>query len=183
MSEWVEQYTDDLCAWAYYKTSDSELAQDLVQETFLAAWKNIEGFEGKSKPLTWLKSILNNKIVDYYRKNGKVILESMDQFAITNESPSNELFDSKGLWVNNIHPSWEDETHLLDNAEFRNVFDACIDSLPENAKFAILSKYIFEKKAEEVCQELNISTTNYWQLIHRAKIKLKKCLDSNWSLQ
>jgi RNA polymerase sigma-70 factor (TIGR02943 family) len=183
MSEWVDLYTNDLYNWAYYKTSNTELSQDLVQDAFLAAWNNIEGFQGNSKPLTWLKSILNNKIVDYYRKNGKIIFESINHNLSNENDVTMVFFTPDGSWSDDNHPAWENEEHLLDNSGFKKIFDACIESLPESAKFAVLSKYILEKKAEEICQELNISPTNYWQLIHRAKLKLKKCLDANWNNQ
>jgi RNA polymerase sigma-70 factor (ECF subfamily) len=183
MSEWVDLYTNDLYNWAYYKTSNSDLSQDLVQDTFLAAWKNLDGFQENSKPLTWFKSILNNKIIDHYRKNAKVVIEPIDVIQNSHENHSEGIFNEKGIWNSNMRASWENETNLLDNLEFKKVLDHCLESLPENLKLAVLSKYIFEKKAETICQELNISPTNYWQLIHRAKMKLKKCLDANWSHQ
>ncbi|MFA7327306.1 MAG: RNA polymerase sigma factor [Candidatus Kapaibacterium sp.] len=68
IKSWVELYSDQLYTWAFYKTSDKETAEDLVQETFLAAINSFEKFEGKSEPKTWLLSILKNKIADHFRK-------------------------------------------------------------------------------------------------------------------
>ncbi|PIY34119.1 MAG: hypothetical protein COZ08_03655, partial [Bacteroidetes bacterium CG_4_10_14_3_um_filter_42_6] len=67
LSVLVEQYAGDLYKRAFYKVSDSEMAKDLVQDTFMAAAEKISTFKGESTPKTWLFSILNNKIIDYYR--------------------------------------------------------------------------------------------------------------------
>lgn len=68
LNELVEQYTDDLYSWAFHKVSDTEIAKDLVQDTFLTAAEKIGTFKGNSSPKTWLFAILKNKIIDHYRK-------------------------------------------------------------------------------------------------------------------
>ena len=68
LAHWVEEYTSGLFSWALHKISDEELARDLVQDTFMAAAEKISSFRGESSPKTFLFSILNNKIVDHYRK-------------------------------------------------------------------------------------------------------------------
>jgi RNA polymerase sigma-70 factor (ECF subfamily) len=65
LEQWVNQFSDELYSWAF--SSSKEIAEDLVQDTFLAAFHKIDSFEGKSQPKTWLFSILNNKVIDYYR--------------------------------------------------------------------------------------------------------------------
>ncbi|WP_418262403.1 RNA polymerase sigma factor [Flavobacterium faecale] len=71
LEKWVHQFSDELYSWALYKTSSKETAEDLVQETFLAAYNKIDSFQEKSQPKTWLFSILNNKVVDYYRLSAR----------------------------------------------------------------------------------------------------------------
>src|SRR5258708_34215440 len=66
---WVQLYSDNMYSWAFYKTRSKETAEDLVQDSFLAAFQSFAAFEGKSNPKTWLFAILNNKISDDYRKN------------------------------------------------------------------------------------------------------------------
>ena len=80
--DWVNDYNDQLYSWAYHKTSSKEMAEDLVQDTFLSAYKNLENFKNESNPKTWLFSILNNKIIDFYRNLNKMF-ES-----INSENPS-----------------------------------------------------------------------------------------------
>ncbi|MDX2414278.1 MAG: RNA polymerase sigma factor, partial [Bacteroidales bacterium] len=91
LSEWVETYTSDLYSWAYHKVSDPEMAKDLVQDTFLAAAEKIQGFRGDSTPKTWLFSILNNKIIDFYRKRVKQPVKMENQVLST-------FFDEDESW-------------------------------------------------------------------------------------
>ena len=180
---WVELYSDKLYAWAHYKTSSKETAEDLVQDTFLAAVTSFSKFEEKSNPLTWLTAILNNKIIDYHRKKIKdpVInkaAQNLPELAGFFES----FFDKNGDWLKEQQPvNWPNTSeHLLDDNNFRNVLQLCMKKLPANWFSAIQLKYIEEKKTEHICQELGIATTNYWQILHRAKLQLRKCLEINW---
>ena len=171
----VEKYTDDLYSWAYHKVTDAELAKDLVQETFLAAAKNVHTFKGNSSPKTWLFAILNNKITDYYRKKVNQTIR-IDHRLISN------LFDEQGSWKIEKRPQdWhEEETNLLDDNDFQQILEQCLDELPEHWNNAVKLKYLLSKKGDEICQELGISRTNYWQIIHRAKLQLRDCIENNW---
>ena len=175
LSKWVEDYTDGLYSWALHKVSDSELARDLVQDTFLAAAEKIDSFRGDSNPKTWLFSILNNKIIDVYRKKVKQPITGED-------SIFSQFFDEGGDWKIEKRPSlWnEDEPHLLDNAEFKKVLKQCMDALPEKWNASVKLKYLLQKKGEEICQELDITPTNLWQIIHRAKLQLRACIENGW---
>jgi RNA polymerase sigma-70 factor (ECF subfamily) len=174
---WVEKYTQELYSWALHKISDSELAADLVQETFLAAAEKIESFKGDSSPKTWLFSILNHKIIDHYRKkvNQPVHLEN---------HAFSRFFSNEGDWKENNKPkNWhaqENEQHLLDDNEFLNVLKKCLDALPEKWSISVKLKYLSDKSGDEICQELDITPSNYWQIIHRAKLQLRECIEKNW---
>lgn len=180
---WFHKYSDDLFRWAYHKTSSKEIAEDLVQETFLSAVKGFDGFKKNSQPKTWLFAILNNKIIDFYRKKAKFItlngIHSEQKFINQTDS----FFDSDRRWTLNREAiQWEEEKHILDNPEFKNVLNSCIGELPENWKFAITTKYLLNKSSELICQELKVTPSNYWQIVHRAKLMLKKCIDLNWKI-
>lgn len=181
IKQWVLDYTDSLYAWAYQKTSNKEIAEDLVQDTFIAAYTAYSNFQQKSKPKTWLFSILNNKITDYYRKTilSPLSLESLSEENAVEAVDS--MFDQNKNWKSIHYPShWEEEANLLDNPEFNKVLGYCIEDLPLQWRQAITLKYLLDKPAEDVCQELKISTTNYWQIMHRAKLLLKKCIELKW---
>ncbi|MFC2115962.1 sigma-70 family RNA polymerase sigma factor [Bacteroidota bacterium] len=172
---WVDEYTSDLYSWALYKVSDEELAKDLVQDTFLAAAEKLDSFRGDSSPKTYLFSIINYKIIDHYRKkvNRPVTMEN-DKLSA--------FFSENGDWHEQKKPhEWhEDDTNLLDNMDFQSVLQDCITNLPDKWNACVTSKYLVEKKTEEICQELGITTTNYWQMMHRAKLQLRECIEENW---
>lgn len=177
ISEWVHTYGDYLYSWAYHKTSCNETAEDLVQEVYFAAFKNYDKFEGRSSPKTWLLKILNNKIIDHYRKlsnNEGKQEDATSQF-------TDSFFNPIGNWkANGLEEAWTDEEHLLDNAAFNEVMEICMNDLPAKWRLAILSKFLLEKEAVAIFQDLDITASNYWQVIHRAKLLLKKCLEVNW---
>ena len=181
IENWVNEYSEALFSWAFYKTSSRETAEDLVQDTFLAAYKKIDSFKGKSQPKTWLFSILNNKIIDYYRLSAKTTNRTISISEDKGHEITNGFFDETENWKSTaINPLWNQDEELLDNPEFNEVMQHCMDDLPENWRYAVTSKYIADKKADEICQVLNITVSNYWQIVHRAKLVLKKCLELKW---
>ncbi len=175
LTEWVESYTSDLYFWALHKVSDPEQAKDLVQDTFLAAAEKVQGFKGDSTPKTWLFSILNHKIIDFYRKKIKQPVKVENQVFST-------FFDEGGDWKVEKRPGqWsDDDEHLLDDVEFQGVLKKCMDELPEKWNACVKLKYLMNKNGEEICQELDISPTNFWQVVHRAKLQLRNCVEENW---
>jgi len=183
LKEWVNSYSDDMLSWAVYKTSDRQTGEDLVQETFIAAFKSFDSFKQKSQPKTWLFSILNNKVNDYHRK--KFRQQTFTESALRQEDKNsgiNDLFDSHDKWKKNREPhSWShEEENLLDNQEFRTVLQGCLEELPGNWCTAIHLKYMEEKDGRVICQELGITPSNFWQILHRAKLRLRECIEINW---
>ncbi|UII80297.1 sigma-70 family RNA polymerase sigma factor [Flagellimonas sp. CMM7] len=180
---WFNTYSDDLFRWAYHKTSSKDTAEDLVQETFLAAVRAFDGYKKESSPKTWLFAILNNKIIDFYRKRAKAILINGEQAEQKFIDHTDSFFDSDKRWtLNNEAILWEEDTYILNNEEFRKVLKKCLGKLPEKWNFAITAKYLLDEPAKLICQELDITSSNYWQIVHRAKLMLKKCVDFNWKI-
>ncbi|MGJ8591736.1 MAG: sigma-70 family RNA polymerase sigma factor [Aquaticitalea sp.] len=178
---WVHEYNDALFSWAFYKTSSRETAEDLVQDTFLAAYHKFDSFKGNSQPKTWLFSILNNKVIDYYRLSAKTTKKTISMSEDKGYEITEGFFDANENWKNrSINPIWKQNEELLDNPEFNSVLQNCMNNLPENWNFAITSKYLTDRKADEICQDLNITVSNYWQIVHRAKLFLKNCLELKW---
>ena len=166
----VALYTKDLYAWAYYKTGDKTLSEDLVQDTFLAAIKSQKNFKGDSEIKTWLFGILKNKIADHFRK-------------ASNKIPSQNIFFEGDTWNEKEVPaswSFSEENELLDDIEFKNALSNCINKLPTIWSSVIRMKFIDDRKTEIIFYENGISQNNYWQIIHRSKLHLRKCLELNW---
>lgn len=184
-SLWVQNYGDYLYNIAFYKVNDSELAEDIVQETFLSALKAKDNFQAKSSEKTWLTSILNNKIIDYYRS--KKTNQDIDTYlSATEDSFSNSFFElsEKG----NLHWKEEkqsidwnsEEKNLLDNELFYTIFIGCIDNLPKNLSIIMRYKFIEQSNSEDICKSIGITSSNFFVLIHRSKILLRECLDIKW---
>lgn len=124
-------------------------------------------------------TILNNKIIDYYRASSTQ--KSFNQSELLGQHVEDENFNAEGHWNKAPHSLWaNEEEHLLDNTEFLKILEQCIDSLPLNWKSVIQLKYMDHKKGKEICQVLDITPSNLWQMVHRAKLQLKGCLDKNW---
>ncbi|MCF8231975.1 MAG: sigma-70 family RNA polymerase sigma factor [Bacteroidales bacterium] len=175
ISEWVESYTSDMFSYAFHKLSDEELAREIVQDTFVTVAEKIQDFRGESTPKTWLFSILKYKIIEVYREKTKTPLPA-DNTMLSN------FFDEYDSWLQNQKPMprGNDDLHLLDDAEFQNVLKRCLEALPEKWSSSVKLKYLMNKKGAEICQELDISPTNFWQIMHRAKLNLRDCLEKNW---
>lgn len=180
VENWVYQFGDALYSWAFSKTKDKELSEDLVQDTFIAALKSFESFENRSQPKTWLISILNNKIIDHFRKEKArtFLISEKNGFAI-----SDSMYNENNFWIDNdIIPFWEQEKELIKSDQFEAVLIDCFNELPEKWNLALTYKYFTSKKSTAICKELNITTTNYWQIIHRSKLLLKKCVEAKWNV-
>lgn len=184
IQEWVSLYADDLFRWALHKTGVKESAEDLVQDTFLAAFNSFDKFQGKSQPKTWLFSIMNNKVIDFHRKKfkeaSKVHPNSLNNH--TEGDVLNEFFDTTDTWKSNAKPSnWNQlDGHLLDNHEFNTVFEECMKNLSPSWYSAIHFKYLDQKNGNEICQELGITSSNYWKMLQRAKLQLRACIEKGW---
>lgn len=173
LKSWIDQYSGLLLKKALYMLSNKEDAQDVVQDVFIAALSNYDSFEEKSQPLTWLTGILQRKIADFYRKKYKSETSvRLDHF-----------FDETGSWKNNdVLNDWNvsTESELLDNQDFNKTLEECIEELPVRWKILLKMYYLEEKKAPDVSQELNVSTTNLWKILQRSRMQLRECLELNW---
>lgn len=179
LSSWVNKYTPALVNWAYNKVSSRELAEDLVQETFVAAVQSIDHYEGRSNPKTWLFSILKNKIADHYRgvyKQAYVHAGEGDQVFFE------QFFNAGESWQNAASPGeWHSsEDSLLDNESFRRVMEWCMKNLPQLWLSAVSLKYLSDMKGPQICEQLQISQANFWQILHRSKLQLRDCINEKW---
>jgi len=172
--QWVDLYSDYLYNYAIYKGIAIEQAKDLVQDTFLAALKSFDKFEAKSSVKTWLVSILRNKIADYYRKISKEKSETLEDYKLP--------FDSQGHWENSRVPQdWRlNDDSKIESSEFNKFLQFCISILPKKWREIFILKYLKEETTNNVCKENNITTSNYWIIMHRSRLKLRECLENNY---
>lgn len=174
--DWIDNYADYLYNYAIARVNEPDIAKDLVQETFFAGLKSAKNFEGKSTERTWLISILKRKIIDYYRKinSNKGKAEVRMSFYDSGEN--------EGNWIEERVPqSWDASAEKdLENEELKSQLDQCIDKLPVKYAMVFRMKTIQEFETEEICKELDITPSNSWVIIHRARTQLRECLEKNW---
>jgi RNA polymerase sigma-70 factor (TIGR02943 family) len=178
ISQWVYQYGDALYSWAFHRTSDEAVASDLVQDTFVSAFEHFQKFHGASSPKTWLFSILKNKVTDHFRKTIRTKCVSLR----IEEDGFFDCFDQHGRWKKEFVPqAWDGkDDNLLDDNQFQNILTACMGKLPSSWAACMQLKYLSEKKSDVICQQLHITPSNFWQILHRAKLHLRACLEKNW---
>ncbi len=185
-SNWVDNYADWLFSFAFYKVGKKEDAEDLVQETFLSAYKGRETFNGSATEKTWLTAILKNKIIDYYRKS-KVTGNLTDYLNDTEESFEGSFFnaDKSGSWNESIRENYFSpaaDSYLI-SKEFQKFLSICLEKMPLKLRSVFLSKYITEEKTADICNEFGITPSNYWIMIFRSKILLRNCLEKKGLLR
>jgi RNA polymerase sigma-70 factor, ECF subfamily len=173
---WLNEHGDYLYRFALARLRDPHQAEDVVQETFLAAIKN-PSFAEQSAPRTWLTGILKHKIIDVMRKNVREIAASdlMDD----EDANMDEFFDEKGKWSEKPQ-AWSMPTDALEQKQFLGVLQNCMEKLPAKAAQLFVLRDVHETDNDEICKELNISATNAWVMLYRARMGLRKCLEINW---
>ncbi|MDG1331388.1 MAG: sigma-70 family RNA polymerase sigma factor [Crocinitomicaceae bacterium] len=172
----VDDHSDYLLSFAMSKLKDLDLAKDLVQDTLVSAITKLETFEKRSKLRTWLTSILNRKIIDHWRKAETRYTDPVSSFFQQEGKPGHWL-DSKGK--NKTLETIEDQ---ISREETNMELADCLGKLPDKWKGVVASKYLEEKDSEEICKDFEITSSNLWVIIHRAKLVLRDCLQNKWEL-
>ena len=181
--EWFDRYADYLFSYARRRVREASAAEDLVQETFLAALSANQSFSGKSSEKTWLTGILKHKIYDYYRKNN----HQNDVAAETDLAAEDYLFERAdewdGHWNDRFAPAeWNGASPFgaVEAGEFQTVFSGCLNGLPERVAGVFVLREVDDLTGAEICEMLRITANNYWTMMHRARLHLRRCLELNW---
>lgn len=174
---WVDEHGDYLFNYALMRLQDRTKAEDFVQETFLAALKGRKSFAGRSSEKSWLVGILKNKICDHYRRAARETSFSDLEFFADEEDRG---FDH-GHWLAEKAPrEWPEAGAALDNAAFWEAYRSCAGKLPRNVNAVFSMREIDGIESREICSMLNISESNLWVMLHRARMALRRCLETNW---
>jgi len=179
-STWIEDYGNYLLNFAMSRVYDQVVAEDLVQETFLSGVKAKDTFLGKSSVKTWLTSILKRKIIDYYRKNSR----NKEDKLLDDDNTFQREGILKGHWEDGHLPNnWQmKDDAALETKEFYGILSNCLSKLPQKMAATFTMKELEDYTTDEVCKELDITTSNLWVLMHRAKVQLRECIEKNWFL-
>ena len=199
---WLDEHGDYLFAFCVRHVRNLDAAEDLVQETLLAAWSSRDRFSGESAERTWLTSILKHKIIDHIRR-AKVRRRGAMSGAVPDASEAAEVaqhpsgdrpassmpsaaeglgqvFTEKGFWQHEV-AAWPcDPAQLAEDGEFWPIFQVCLDRLPERTAQAFCLREMSQLPAREIGEALGTSEANVWQLLHRARVMLRECIERNW---
>lgn len=177
---WVDRHGDALFRFAMIRLRDAALAEELVQETFLAALQSSDRYTGQSSERTWLVGILKHKIVDHFRRIARERPASEDETA---DEATEALFDEHRYWRHELGPrEWgADPATSFERAEFWGVLEGCLAEIPPRHAAAFTLREVDEMSSEEICKVLDVTTTNLWVMLHRARAHLRLCLERNWA--
>jgi len=177
----IESHRGYMVRFATAKLRDAEQAEEVVQEALLAALDAVGGFAGQSTLRTWLTSILKFKIVDFQRRvisERAHIAQAPDDDSADTEWLDRQ-FDQTGHWKMQFS-EWANPDDALQQQQFFAIFESCMDKLPKTASRVFFKREVMGIETEEICKEEEISSSNCWVILHRARVSLRECLERNW---
>ena len=174
---WIEKYRESLFKYALTRLRDADLAEESIQETFLAALQSGKNFQGLASEKTWLISILKRKIYDHFRR-----ISRDRQFNVTlpMESSRYDVFDSKIMLAVRSRIWFSDPSMVYEQKEFLKIIKYALSELPGRMAQAFILREIIELSSQETCEFMDISTCNLYVMVHRARKRLRYCLQLNW---
>jgi RNA polymerase sigma-70 factor (ECF subfamily) len=172
----IQQIQPQLLRFARAQLRNDAWAEDAVSETVVAALEKPQSFAGLSQLKTWLVGILKHKVIDQLRRHRReaTVLTTDDA-----EDLDDALFAADGHW-REMPADWGNPDEALRQREFATVLDACLDRLPPAQARAFMMREWLELSSDECCKELAITSTNLWVLLHRARLRLRDCLQAGW---
>jgi len=174
-ADWVDQYGDVLLRYAAGRVATRELAEDLVQETLLAAFQHRAQFDGQSTFGTWLVAILRRKIVDHHRRTGR-----SPDLAAEPLTAVEDWFTAQGRWAVASTKWRASPKDLAENAEFWQVIHGCLSGLPRHLAQAFQLRELRAVSVDEASRLSGVSTANLAVRLHRARLLLRQCLEKKW---
>jgi len=173
---WLNEHGDYLYRFALARLRNPHQAEDVVQETFMAAIK-ADNFAEQSSARTWLTGILKHKIIDLMRKQNRETVAS--DMMSEEDANMDDFFDKRGHWAEKPQ-SWHMPENALEQQQFLTVLQSCLDKIPNKLATLFMMRDVHETDNEEICKELNITSTNAWVMLYRARMGIRKCLEINW---
>ncbi len=175
-ANWLEEHGDYLFRFAVSRLRDADAAEEVVQDTFVSALKNVKQFAGRGNERAWLIGILKNKIIDVFRKRKRNPVNVDHEKSDIAEM----LFDENGSWKKEIRASLKQSLDSIDREEFWKILKQCMNLLPSRHADAFTMRTMDEVPTEKICKALKLTASNYWVILHRARLQLSGCMKQNW---
>lgn len=175
-STWVDAHGDYLYRYVFARLRDSNAAEEIVQETFLAGIRFLDRYNGKGAERAWLLGILKRKLVDHLRMRAR-----FDRDGLTSDGgdPTAMLFDGNGKWRDGAFRFSMPDTSL-ESRELWDVVRGCLDHMPTGQADAFVLSAMEDMDSDQICRELEITPSNLWVRLHRARLALARCVGSRW---
>jgi RNA polymerase sigma-70 factor (ECF subfamily) len=175
--QWVDLHGKFLSRYATGRVKNRQAAEDLVQETFIAALKARHNFSGRSSERSWFVGILKHKMVDFFRKDSKErSVASLERMSFNKGSS----IDNSWRWFQSQNSIFQMPDGAAQQKGFFSVLVQCLSKLPETLSNAFVLSEIKGLETEEVCRILGISSSNLWVRLHRARASLRSQLQIKW---
>ena len=176
-SKWVDEYGDYLYQYAYSRLRDTNAAEEVVQETFLAGVRYAEQYSGRGAERAWLLGILKRKIIDYVRARQK---HSSSAGYEDETDLTAQFFDATGNWKPGVMGWSPAPNQKVEMDELWSIVQDCLQSLPKGQADVFVLSVMEEMDSADICNELEISSANFWVRMHRARLGLAACVGSKW---
>jgi len=175
---WLDRYGDALYAYALMRVRNPSVAEDLVQDTLLAAIKSVDRFKGESSERTWLIGILKHKVFDHLRRASRE--RRLDEGMVPTEGEEAQHFDDRGQWRVEV-AEWSDPERSLEREEFWQTLQDCVGKLPDRLAILFTLRELDGMETDKLMETLNISShNNVWVMLSRVRQRLRKCLETHW---
>ncbi|WP_172460410.1 sigma-70 family RNA polymerase sigma factor [Phocoenobacter uteri] len=169
----IDDIRQQMLKFAHLQLKNSDVAEDMVQDALLSAFKNIAHFKRKAALKTWIFAILKNKIIDYLRQKDRLVLES----DLIDEEDENTFFDQKDHWKPEYsQTAWQENEDKIYSKEFWLIFEACLTYLPAKQAQVFMMREYLDFPSKEICETVKITTSNLHILLYRARLQLQHCL-------
>jgi RNA polymerase sigma-70 factor (ECF subfamily) len=174
-ASWLDEHGDALYRYARARVGRRELAEDLVQDTFVAALQARDRYLGGSSVRTWLLAILKHKIIDHHRRAAAAGPDPIGR----PDAIRGAFFGTDGLWKRPL-ASWRTPEKALEDREFWEVLDGCLGRLPRALASVFLLREVEGLDTGELRDRLELSEGNLRVRLHRARLLLRECLERRW---
>lgn len=175
----LEVHADYLFSYAMLKLKDKALAEDLVQDTLVSALAASDEYTAQASVRTWLTTILKNRMIDHWRRQGREIAVSDLMGDDESGDSTDDFFDKAGRWFE-MPKAYPDPDAAMMSKQFWSIFEQCLSRLKPQQAEVFLAREVHGMSHEEIRVSFALSESNAWVLMHRARIALGKCLDMNW---
>jgi RNA polymerase sigma-70 factor (ECF subfamily) len=180
---WVDEHGDYLYRFALSRVRDASLAEDLVQEGLLSALQSMSSYSGKASERTWLTSIVRHKILDHFRRSSRQMRFTEADLDL---SESERFFERPDKWdghwavaLRPVDPETSPED-VVERSDLWKVLNGCLGALPDKLASVFALREMDGLTTEEVCELLSLSSSNFWVIMHRARMQLRRCVEIKW---